>query len=136
MLRDVRLYATTVTALSCCMQCLLYMLSHNVLIFSSAPSAAPSDVIISEVTASTIIVQWTTVPCVHHNRDIITGYSVRYGKSDESENNIETVFISGNNITLSGLTSSTLYIISVAAVNIDGIGVYSRHIVKTISKCI
>ena len=76
-----------------------------------APSAAPNSVSVSEVTSSSITVQWGAVPCIHRNGDI-TGYIVRYGSQTQS--------VSGGSVTeatISNLTPSTTYNIRVAAVN-------------------
>ena len=93
--------------------------------FLSAPSAAPTSVSVSEVTSSSITVQWGAVDCIHRNGDI-TGYSVRYGV--QGSGSTQTVSISGGGATqtvISGLTASTTYTIEVAAVNSAGTGVYS-----------
>ena len=87
--------------------------------FPPVPSAAPTSVSVSEVTASSITVQWGAVDCIHRNGDI-TGYSVRYGVQTES--------VSGGGATqttISGLMPSTTYSIEVAAVNSAGTGLYS-----------
>ena len=81
-----------------------------------APSAAPRSVRISEVTSSSITVQWGTVLCIHRNGDI-TGYSVQYGS--------ETMSVSGDMYVISNLEPSTTYSIQVAAMNDDLIGPYS-----------
>ena len=89
-----------------------------------APSAVPTSVSVSEVTSSSITVQWVAVGCIHRNGDI-TGYSVRYG--------IQTKSVSGGGATqtiIFGLTSSTEYSIEVAAVNSAGTGVYSNAIMQ------
>ena len=89
------------------------------------PSAPPTTVIIFHVTFSSITVQWGPVNCIQRNGDI-TGYSVRYGA--QGDGNTQTVSVSGGNttkITISGLHSSTVYAIEVAAVNSAGIGPYS-----------
>ena len=88
------------------------------------PSAAPTSVSVSEVTSSSITVQWGEVDCIHRNGDI-TGYSVRYGVQGSGT---QTVSVSGGGATMttiSGLTPSTIYSIEVAAVNNAGTGVYS-----------
>ena len=91
--------------------------------FPSAPSAPPTYVNTSNVTSSTITIQWGRVNCKHHN-GLIIGYSVRYGV----QGNINTTMniISGgsvNNTTISNLLVSTTYEIEVAAVNSAGVGV-------------
>ena len=93
-------------------------------ILFSAPSATPR-VNISEVTTSTITVQWGAVDCIHRNGDI-TGYTVRYGV--QGNGSIQTVTVSGGGSSqtiISGLTPSTNYSIEVAAVNSAGTGLYS-----------
>ena len=53
----------------------------------------------------------------------------------QGNENVQTVNVSGGtttNVTLSGLTPSTCYVIEIAAVNSAGIGVYSEPLtVKT-----
>ena len=83
-----------------------------------APSAVPTNVSVSEVTSSSITVQWETVPCIHHD-----GYIVRYGSQTQS--------VSGGSVTettISNLTPSTTYNIQVAAVNNAGTGPFSNSI--------
>ena len=90
-----------------------------------APSSAPTSVSVSEVTSSSITVQWGAVDCIHRNGDI-TGCSVRYGV--QGNGSTQTVSVSGGGAamtTISGLESSTTYSIQVAAVNNAGTGVYS-----------
>ena len=84
-----------------------------------APSAAPNSVTITEVTSSSIIVQWGAVPCIHRNGDI-TGYIVS-----------QTPSVSGGSVTettISNLTPSTTYNIRGAAVNDAGTGPFSNSI--------
>ena len=94
-------------------------------LFPPAPSAAPTSVSVSEVTSSSITVQWGAVDCIHRNGDI-TGYSVRYGVQESGST--QTVSVSGGGAmqtTISGLMPSTTYSIEVAAVNSAGTGMYS-----------
>ena len=80
-----------------------------------APSAAPISVSISEVTSSSITVQWEMVPCIHRNGDI-TGYSVQYTGGGSTQ----TLSVSGDDVTevtITGLTASTTYSVRVAAEN-------------------
>ena len=97
----------------------------HVMYFYTAPSAAPTSVILSAVTFSSITVQWGAVDCIHHNGDI-TGYSVQYGV--QGNGNAQYLNIPGGSVTeatISSLMPSTTYSIQVAAVNSAGIGVYS-----------
>ena len=99
--------------------------------FPPAPSAAPTSVSVSEVTSSSITVQWGAVDCFHRNGDI-TIYSVRYGVqgSVEGDRIVETVSgdSSGGMYKISGLSAATSYTIEVAAVNNAGTGDYSDTI--------
>ena len=85
-----------------------------------APSAAPTSVSVSEVTSSSITVQWGAVPCIDRNGDI-TGYSVQYG----SETMSVSGDFSGGMYVISNLEPSAFYSIQVAAMNDDLIGPYS-----------
>ena len=92
--------------------------------FPPVPSAPPTSVNVSDVTNSSITVQWGPVDCIHRNGNI-TGYSVRYGVSGTSS--YQTVNVSRGS-TIIGLKPSTNYSIEVAAVNSAGTGVYSDPI--------
>ena len=96
--------------------------------FPSAPSAPPTSVSTSDVTSSSITVQWGPVDCIHRNGDI-TGYSVQYGV--QGNVSTQTMSVSGGattEATISGLNSATTYSIEVAAVNGAGTGDYSNSI--------
>ena len=96
--------------------------------FVLAPSTAPTCVSVSEVTSTSITVQWGEVDCIHSNGDI-TGYTVLYAV--QVNGSIQTVSVSGGGSTqtiISALTPSTNYSIEVAAVNSVGTGVYSNVI--------
>ncbi|CAI8028414.1 Receptor-type tyrosine-protein phosphatase S, partial [Geodia barretti] len=91
----------------------------------AAPPAPPSDVTVTDVTSSTITVQWGEVPCIHQN-GAITGYSVQYGVMGSGSTQIVTVDgATMTETTIENLTPSTTYSIEVAAVNNAGTGVYS-----------
>ena len=90
---------------------------------SLAPSAPPTSVSVSEVTSSSITVQWGPVDCVHRNGDI-TGYTVRVSTSGEAERAV-SVDESVSEATSTGLTPVTEYNVSVAAENNVGAGLYS-----------
>ena len=95
----------------------------------SAPSAAPTSVSVSEVTSTSITVQWGPVNCTKRNGDI-TGYSVRYGVQGSAVGDGTVEMVSGNSsggmYVISGLTAATVYTVEVAAVNSAGTGVYSN----------
>ena len=92
---------------------------------SPASSAPPTNISISDVTNSSITVQWGPVICVHRNGDI-TGYSVQYGV--QGSGSTQNVSISGGAIfeaTISELEHGTSYAVKLAATTSAGIGVYS-----------
>ena len=97
----------------------------------TAPSAAPTSVNVSDVTSSTITVQWGAVNCIDRNGNI-TGYSVRYGVNGTAEGDRtvknSTGDSNGGMYTISGLSAATVYTVEVAAVNSVDIGVYSSPI--------
>ena len=87
----------------------------------TVPSASPTDVVVSEITTSSITVKWDVVPCIDRN-GMITGYLVDYGYGIQNvTEDTETL--------LSNLTSSTSYNVRVAGVNDAGIGVYSTDMI-------
>ena len=91
----------------------------------TVPSVPPPGVTVTDVTSSTITVQWGEVPCIHQN-GAITGYSVQYGVMGSGST--QTMTVSGastTQTTITGLNPSTTYSIQVAAVNSAGTGVYS-----------
>ena len=90
-----------------------------------APSTPPTSVRVSEVTFSSITVQWGPVDCIHRNGDI-TGYSVQYGSDIVSVSGDS----SGGMYVISGLMPSTTFSIQVAAVNDGGIGKYSDSVTR------
>ena len=73
-------------------------------------------------TRDTIIVQWEEVNCIDRNGDII-GYRIRAMTSGEHDR-IETVGDDREG-TISGLSPSTEYTVSVASVNSQDTGPYS-----------
>ena len=96
-----------------------------VYILPEVPSVPPTAVNISDVTSSSITVQWKAVDCIHRNGDI-TGYLVRYGvQGSENTRSMSVSRGTTTKATISGLRATTPYTIEVAAVNSAGIGMYS-----------
>ena len=86
------------------------------MIFFTAPTGPPTPITTSS-TRNTITVLWEKVACIDRNGDI-TGYSVRVnGKNDMN--------VTLREATISGLSPSTVYNVSVAAINSMGTGPYS-----------
>ena len=101
------------------------------MLFLPVPSASPSVVTLSNMTSSSITIQWGPVDCAHRNGDI-TGYSVRYGI--QGSGRTLTMTVSGGATTeksMTGLDSATNYSIEVAVINNVGTGVYSSPIIVT-----
>ena len=76
----------------------------------------------SSSTRDTITVQWEEVDCIDRNGDI-TGYRIRAMTSGEDDR-IETVD-DVREATITGLSPSTEYTVSVAAMNSQDTGPYS-----------
>ena len=82
----------------------------------------------TDITSTTITIQWGAVPCMDQNSEI-TGYKVRYGPVGSSQRATDAVSGSastGGTYTPTGLIPFTNYSIEVAAVNSNGdIGPYT-----------
>ena len=96
---------------------------------STAPTGAPDGVSEGPVTANSITVQWGEVPCTHQNGEI-TGYRVNATLSGMVVAT-ENVDGSARRGTVSGLTPSTEYTVTVAAVNSADYGPFSGDISMT-----
>ena len=92
--------------------------------FFSAPTAPPSNVNVTDVTSSTITVQWGMVPCDDQNGPI-TGYSVRYGVMGSSEREIEEGVGDQRTATISELAAATVYEYEVAGITTADTGAFS-----------
>ena len=79
---------------------------------------------VSNMTSSTVTIQWGKVNCKHQN-GLIIGYSVRYGVQDNLNTTLSILGESVNMTTISNLRASTTYAIEVAAVNSAGTGAFS-----------
>ena len=94
-----------------------------------APTAPPTSVSVSEVTPSSITVQWGPVDCIHRNGDI-AGYSVQYREVGSAEGEKTQQMVSIRQAIISGLTPSTEYAVSVATVNNVDTGGYSDEVIQ------
>ena len=95
--------------------------------FFAVPTGPPSSVS-TTATFTKITVDWGPVDCIHRNGDI-TGYSVRVTRNGDVLKNV-SASSDIRQVTISELSSSTEYNVSVAAVNINGTGVYSNDIAE------
>ena len=75
-------------------------------------------------------VQWNEVECAYHNGRLL-GYIVQYVEEDSGFTQSISVYQSSERIL--GLSASTVYLVSVAAVNNVSVGVFSDTVrVKTL----
>ena len=88
---------------------------------STAPSGAPASVTETTVTSTSVTVQWEEVPCLDRNGEI-TDYQVVTVNSQGMTVGTADVDVAARQATISGLTPSTQYTVSVAAVNGAGTG--------------
>ena len=86
---------------------------------STAPTGAPASITETTVTPNSVTVQWGEVPCLDRNGDI-TDYQVVTRNSQGMT--VGTADVTERQATISGLTLSTQYTVSVAAVNGAGTG--------------
>ena len=96
----------------------------QIMYFPPAPSAPPTSVNTSDITSSTIVLQWGPVDCIDRNGDI-TGYSVQYGVVGNG--NPQSMSVSGGATTgfnITGLSPASKYSVEVAARNGAGTGMY------------
>ena len=99
--------------------------------FLTAPSAAPENIMIDEITVFTITVKWDPVDCMHQN-GLITEYIKQYYKQDrENETIVNSTTTSMLEYTITDLHPLTVYVIEVAAVNDAGIGIYGNITAET-----
>ena len=94
----------------------------------AAPTGPPASVMTTS-TPNTFTVQWGPVECADRNGDI-TGYSVRYGEVGSAGSLQMVGGDMDREATISDLTPSTEYTISVAAVTTAGTGVYSADMIQ------
>ena len=105
-------------------------------ILFSAPSAAPEDIKLKEVTSTSITAMWGPVPCDHRNGNI-TSYVVRYRKYGGGVFRNEANKESTMEFTITGLEPSTEYEIKVAAFTV-AVGPFTDEslIASTLGTCV
>ena len=97
---------------------------------STAPSRPPDGVSEVSVTVNSITVQWGEVPCMDRNGEI-TGYIVEVTLSGMIVATENVNDGSARRGTVSGLTPSTQYTVSLQAVNSAGSGPFSGISIET-----
>ena len=94
---------------------------------STVPSSPPLNVMVTSVNPLSLMVSWQPLPEIELNGQI-TGYVIQYtrvGSSDIMSENVN----SGTTHIISGLVAYVNYSVTVAAVNINGIGPFSNPVV-------
>ena len=110
---------------------MLFLHVSGIFSLSTVPSAPHAGLTAFNVAPTSFSVQWETVPCIQRNGDI-TGYSVRYGVLGNG--GVETPTMVGSDVlmtNLTGLVPDTSYVVQVAGVNGQGVGVYGEITVTT-----
>ena len=95
-----------------------------------APSGAPASLTLGPVTANSVTLQWGAVPCLHRNGEI-TSYTVIARNSDGIAERIANINAAARQAVISGLTPSTQYTLSLAAVNGAGVGPFTTVPLET-----
>ena len=105
------------------------------MLFSAVPSGSPTVVSATTSTSTTITVHWEPVDCIDSN-GVLTGYSVQYKVVESGTGGTMSVTDgSALQLRIKGLSTTTDYSVSVAAVNSAGTGVYSDpYLITTESK--
>ena len=88
---------------------------------STAPTAPPASVTETAAASTSVTVQWEEVPCLDRNGEI-TDYQVVATNPQGMAVGTADVDVAARQATISGLTPSTQYTVSVAAVNSAGTG--------------
>ena len=94
--------------------------THKVILFATAPTGAPHNVL-SSTTSRSIHVSWDPIECRERNGEI-TGYVVEWM---ELGGTVMLSNVTGRNFASTGLTPFTRYTFRVAGVNINGTGPFS-----------
>ena len=105
------------------------IISDYVIFDYTAPSSAPQDIEVSSDDPGSLIVSWQP-PLERNCNGSITGYVIQYGMVGSDDNMIVNV---PNETTLAipGLFAHVEYFITMAAVNANGTGPFSKPVVAT-----
>ena len=104
----------------------------GVFFYDLVPSAAPVDLVVTNVTSTTIELMWGAVPETDRN-GIITEYQLRFRQQDSVNNTWTYVTVNGSTLrtNLSGLQEFVTYFITISAATVVGIGPFSLEINTT-----
>ena len=110
---------------------MLFLHVSGIFSLSTVSSAPPAGLTAFNVVPTSFSVQWENVPCIQRNGDI-TGYSVQYGVLGNGGMETLTMVVPDVLMTnLTGLVPDTSYLVQVAGVNGQGVGVYGEITVTT-----
>ena len=90
------------------------------------PSGAPVLLVPVIINSTAISLSWGEVNCTERN-GAITGYSVQYNIVGEMQSTTVNVIGDVTSTVIDGLTKLTYYIVSIVAINRNGIGPYSNQ---------
>ena len=106
----------------------LYICCHQLFSIAIVPSAPPENVITTEVSTTSVHLNWIPPPTKHHN-GVITGYVARVTMANTQESyNILTS--NTRELLVDSLTPDSEYIFAVAAQTVIGIGPFSGTITQ------
>ena len=80
------------------------------------------------INSTAVSLSWGEVNCTDHN-GAITGYSVQYSIVGGIQSTTVNVTGDVTSTVIGGLTEFMIYTVSVAAINNNGIGVYSKEFI-------
>jgi chitodextrinase len=95
--------------------------------YSVAPSARPSDLIVTGSDSSSVSLSWNPPPAKDHNGQL-TGYIVKYVTSADAQSSKAT---GDTSIKIDGLKSNTEYTFQVSAKNAAGTGPFTSKSQRT-----
>ena len=91
----------------------------------SVPPGLPELYLPVVLNSTSLRVEWNEVECTQRN-GIITGYIIQYNILNDNNANEVTADAEATNIVITGLSRFNLYLISIAAMNSIGTGVFSE----------
>ena len=93
---------------------------------STVPSSSPRDVVVKSVNPASLMVSWR-LPTNRNRNGPITGYVIQYTRVGSSDM-MSVIVTSGTTHTISGLSVSTQYSVTVAAMTVNGTGPFSNAV--------
>ena len=94
----------------------------------SVPDRAPSNVSARNLSATELLVEWKPLPKESYH-SVLLSYRINISTSEINFTRIINVSPNTTNHRITGLDTYTRYVVSVAAVNDDGQGVYSDDVI-------